>query len=72
MSHEPIVEVRIHLKFAGDGFEVWSRHRHYGGLFTDCEEIVCSRMTLEDALDVMACLGAESGPHGLGAAERLS
>lgn len=70
MSAQPIVEARLHVEFRGDGFRVWSRHRHYSGMFMDCEEIECTGMTMEDLLDTLTCLVMEIGPMGMALDER--
>lgn len=70
-SYEPIVELRIHVEFSASGFALTSRHRHYGGLFMDCELLTCQQMTLEDLAGVVDCLLYELGPMSLPANERL-
>jgi len=35
-AFEPIVEGMLRLEYHADGWSLWVRHRHYGGLFQDC------------------------------------
>lgn len=55
-SYEPIVEMLWRFERFHDGWTVWSRHRHYGGLFADCEAFECRALSERELDDVVATL----------------
>lgn len=52
-SYGPIVEVLYRLELKADGWTLWSRHRHYSGLFGDCGSTEYTRLTMEEVQDVI-------------------
>lgn len=64
LSAEPVVELLLRVEWRADGLSLWWRHRHYAGLFTDCEDCTCTRLTHGELYDVLTCLVDEVGPTG--------
>lgn len=67
-SFEPIVEAIWRIERFHDGWQLWLRHRHYGGLFTDCgveEYSSLSDLELVDALGaiVMSWPAVNASPY---------
>jgi hypothetical protein len=64
-SYEPVVEALLRVEFSADGWSLWVRHRHYGGLFADCQCEEYSRLTSEELADVLTASVLQWGPvHG--------
>ena len=64
LSHEPVVEGLVRLECYADGWTLWIRHRHYGGLFGDCPASEYAQMTLEEVCDVLEVSCMQWGPFG--------
>lgn len=55
-SYEPIVEMLWRFECRADGWVIWSRHRHYSGLFTDCEPFELCQLSEPEMHDVVFTL----------------
>lgn len=69
-SFGPVVEVLARYELKAEGWSAWLRHRHYGGLFTDCPVTEYSCMTVSELLDAIDAelflkVGPVSAPDGL-------
>jgi hypothetical protein len=58
-SFEPIVEVLMRLECHADGWTLWTRHRHYAGLFADCPALEIGPLSVSELADVL-CADAYS------------
>lgn len=61
-SFEPIVEALLRVEYNASGWKLWIRHRHYGGLFGDCEPEEVDRLTVEELIDVLEAHASQWGP----------
>jgi hypothetical protein len=62
LSAEPVVETRIYCRWTPDGLSIVVRHRHHGGLFTDCEPLECEKLSFRETHDVLQLLVDDLGP----------
>lgn len=61
-SFEPVVEVLVRLEYFVGGWSLWVRHRHYGGLFGDCDPMEFSSLSTGEMLDVLCAVLEQYGP----------
>lgn len=61
-SYEPIVQGIFRVDYNADGWQLWARHRHYGGMLQDCRPFECSQLTTEELSDVLGALVEGWGP----------
>lgn len=54
LSHGPIVETLMRTEGHADGWACWIRHRHLGGLFTDCPTEEYEKLSADELVDVIA------------------
>lgn len=58
LSAGPIVAVLMRAEVTRDGWELWVRHRHFSGLFSDCQHEEYSRLTLGELQDVLESIAS--------------
>jgi hypothetical protein len=55
-SLDAVLEAHLHLEMSSAGWAVWVRHRHLGGLMTDCPASSYDSLTVEELADLLAAL----------------
>lgn len=70
-SYEPVVEVLIRAEQHYEGWSLWLRHRHFGGLFADCPPDEFDSLSHAEMLDVLCAHAALWGPAVPSARARL-
>lgn len=61
---EPIVCTLVTLEWTGNTFVLEERHRHVGGLFSDCGPSRYQYLSRGELQDVLAVLGDQLGRPG--------
>lgn len=52
-AFEPIAGLIITADRRGEGWELWLRHRHHSGHFSDCEAEVYTKLSTQEFCDVL-------------------
>jgi hypothetical protein len=50
---DAVIETHLHLECSNSGWTLWERHRHIGGLMTDCPASEYQSLTIGELLDIL-------------------